>query len=119
MSKKEQMIPWTRDGGIPHWLHMDGCYAWDGSNRLYAEMRPAEDFHAVLQLDRITSGRSAVTCWWKNVFNEKACFPMVQAEMNRLIKKAEWQGPLIIDGRWRPLKRGANYQIKAVLTEDL
>ena len=101
-----------KNGSIPHYL--TGYSLGDNDY----ELKPVEDFHAILQLTHVTSGRSAVTFWWQDTISG-ATYPMIQSEFNRLIKQAEWQGPLLIDGLWRPCKRGGNYQIKAVLPEDL
>ena len=103
------LIPYTADGSIPHYSYSsDSDYTW----------KPAAPFLAVLQIDHVSKGRSAWSVHWKDV-NTGAVFIMSGSHFNRLLKEAEWSGPLLIDGMWKPVKRGQNYLIEAILPEDL
>ena len=105
-------IPYLPDGSILSYIEYDGTYyAGDGA-WITVEMRPAEDFFAVLTLKELVSGRSKHNAIWQD--HKGATFHMTELEFNRAIQKAEWVAPLTIDGKWRPYKRGANYFIKPV-----
>lgn len=115
---KSYLIPHDAAGGILHYTAYEGDrFYHEGAQKREIDWRPAEPFYAVLQLDHVTSGRSAVTFWWRNAV-EPGRYPMGLTQFNKIIDKAEWQGPLLIDGLWRPVKRGSNYLIEYVPTEE-
>jgi hypothetical protein len=78
-------------------------------------MQDVEKFHAVLQLVDIRVGRNTVRLSWKNVLTDET-YEMTAAPFRKLVQKAEWVGPLLVDGLWRRLKTWG--LIAPVFTED-
>ena len=116
MKKKGYLVPFAENGSLLYYCTEGNAQGYLGGHAVKVTWQAPEPFNAILQVDRITSGRSAVTVWWKNSLTG-AEYPMTQAEFNRVVKEAEWQGPLLIDGLWRPVKRGQTYHVEYVPTE--
>lgn len=126
--KAAYKVPYAPDGSLLNYIN---AYAigglpekeshWDAATKMWRDVpidwREPAPFHAVLQLTKVEHGRGRLTVWWKDVITG-ATFPMTGSEFNRLITEAEWQGPLLIDGLWRPVKRGANYNVEHVPAEE-
>jgi hypothetical protein len=113
MANKEVLIPRTEDGSIPWRRALDWTPAGQ-SQRL----EEAEPFHAVIQLeDMARAYNGTVRFVWKDVI--RGCTYCTSfTHMKTLLKKAEWQGPLLIDGLWMPVKKGDSYFIEYVKPED-
>jgi hypothetical protein len=115
--KKGYLVPFGEDGSLLQYCAEGTTSSWQGGDEKAAVTWKAPDpFHAILQVDRVTTGRNSVTVWWKNSLTG-AEFPTSVTEFNRVIKEAEWQGPLLIDGLWQPVKRGQAYLLEYVPTE--
>jgi hypothetical protein len=101
--RREVMIPYKEDGSIPNYTYGFKKYTY----------KPVEDFNAVLQI--VSIGHNVE---WQNVLTD-ATYQMTNYWVNQLISKGEWQGPLLVDGLWRPVKRGTRYLIQPVFPEDV
>lgn len=117
-SRPPTLIPYLSDGSIP-------CNAEEGhpvyrDDGVWEEARwvEAEDFHAVLRIERVGYGRSSAHFTWADDISG-ARYTMSGATFNEMLKRAEWVGPFLVDGRWRPYKKGIVYFIRPVYPEEL
>jgi len=116
--KKAVKIPYLSDGSIP-------CYAEEGRSCYTGEgvweeptWVEAGDFYAILRVESVSYGRASAHVIWIDDISG-ATYTMSGLVFNGLLAKASWCAPFMIDGRWRPYKKGQAYFIKPVYPEDL
>lgn len=126
MKSKITTVPFDGLGNLQSWTHMEAGHdlpatcrpgktidKWDQERATY--WRPATPFHATLTLDRLERGRSAARFIWKDLAGHE--FPMFGQWLCNAIKLGVLSNGQLA-GTWGFAKRGANYSIQYLNTDD-
>lgn len=84
------------------------------------EWRMNQPWRASLQLDTVTSGRSAKYVIWRpvNLPLDRRTFPMFVTDLLDVVKNGEIQPGGIVSARWMVAKRGQNYGLRLAKEEE-